>query len=983
VGVRRRLLSVLAWPLLFSAAALAQTTGDIEGTVTDTTGVLLPGVTIEATSPRLQGVRVEASGRDGKYRVLAVPPGKYRIHASLPGFETVDETVTVSLDAKSTLDLKLKLIVRETVTVTGEIPLVDVTSTVSGTNYTSKVISKLPVARNYADIVRSDPAVDTDRGETQGRGLALTVYGATSVENQWIIDGINTTNVILGFQGKAINNEFVDEVEVKTGGYQAEYGRALGGIVNVITKSGGNRFHGDAFGYYDSKSTRADQVVTARDSLIGMRITPAKRWDYGADVGGYVFRDRLWFFAALDRVDAPGTTSRYQDLVDDEGHVVLPSSMQFPRNQRDTLYSGKLTWNIATGSTLVATAFSDPSRIDGASRVGTGFGGGLISNADPGTWDSRREIGGTDFGLRLNQLFGSSAVLAVQASRHRDRFELFASGPAAQTRVEDWTCAGGTPDTPCDIPFQPNSVSGGLGNIFGPQQRNFSRRDQARLDFALYKGNHEIKVGADYQNGKTTAITAFTGGQGVRKYSEFGQIYYAHIFFAKSTTDLSPADSVISPRNIDASVYLQDSWKVLPGLTVNAGLRWDQEDMRDYLDETVIKTTNEWQPRLGIVWDPTGSGKMKVYASVGRFYYSLPTDLSVFAYSASVGETTFNFDLVDKTQNPAVIGHERAFVSVTGVAEPVDAGLKGIYQDELTLGVERLLAPTLSVGIKGTYRRIGRGIEDRCDLDYNQPENNYYSCAIVNLGSNGKFARGDFQACNGLDGKFYECGISGALPTPEVRRIYRGIELSARKSFAEKLWLQTSYVYSSLRGNWDGAVYESIGQTAPGISADYDYPQFWARNNSGRLSLDRPHSFRLDASYTTPFGLFVGLQTFVKSGTPLNRLGYFNGGYGAVLQLVPRGYAGRLPTLWEANLTLGYPIVLGPATVTLQAYAFNLFNNQIATQEDQQYTVNRPPGYPATLYDPNVPADRVSPNYGHVLARQDPRLIRGAIKVSF
>jgi hypothetical protein len=360
----------------------------------------------------------------------------------------------------------------------------------------------------------------------------------------------------------------------------------------------------------------------------------------------------------------------------------------------------------------------------------------------------------------------------------------------------------------------------------------------------------------------------------------------------------------------------------------------------------------------------------------------LPTDLSVFAYSASVGETTFNYDPVDKTQNPAVIGHERAFVAVTGVAEPVDSGLKGIYQDELSLGVEKLLAPTLSVGIKGTYRRVGRAIEDRCDLDYNQAENNYYGCAIVNLGSNGKYARGDFPACNGLDGKFYECQ-QGAPATPEASRIYRGIEISARKSFGEKLWLQTSYVYSSLRGNWDGAVYESFGQTDPGISADFDYPQFWARNNYGKLSLDRPHSFRLDASYTTPFGVFVGLQGFVKSGTPLNRLGYFNGGYGAAIQLVQRGYAGRLPTLWEANLTLGYPILIGPVTVTLQAYAFNLFNNQIETQEDQGYTIRQPPGYPGTLYDPDVPPDKVSPNYGHILSRQDPRLIRGAVKISF
>src|SRR4029077_17325792 len=153
------------------------------------------------------------------------------------------------------------LATKEAVTVTGEAPLVDVSSTTTGSNYTAKVIEKLPVSRNYADIIRSNPGVDVDRGENQGRAVALTVYGATSVENQYIIDGVNTTNVIRGFQGKAINGEFIQEIEIKTGGYQAEYGRALGGVVNVITKSGGNEFHGDGFVYYDIYGMRANQVI--------------------------------------------------------------------------------------------------------------------------------------------------------------------------------------------------------------------------------------------------------------------------------------------------------------------------------------------------------------------------------------------------------------------------------------------------------------------------------------------------------------------------------------------------------------------------------------------------------------------------------------------------------------------------------------------------------------------------------------------------
>ncbi|HEY3204327.1 MAG TPA: hypothetical protein VGL03_11770, partial [Thermoanaerobaculia bacterium] len=181
--------------------------------------------------------------------------------------------------------------------------------------------------------------------------------------------------------------------------------------------------------------------------------------------------------------------------------------------------------------------------------------------------------------------------------------------------------------------------------------------------------------------------------------------------------------------------------------------------------------------------------------------------------------------------------------------------------------------------------------------------------------------------------------------------------------------------------NYDGEISEGyFGQTDPGINADFDYSAF-SHNSYGRLFLDRPHRFRLDGYYTTPFKLSVGLQAFVRSGAPLNKLGYFNFFYGSFIQLVPKGYAGRLPAEWEANLSLAYPIAVGPVTVTLQAYLFNLFNNQIATSRETAWTINPPDGYPATLYDPNQAQD--NPEYGKVTTRGEPRFFRAAIRVSF
>jgi hypothetical protein len=331
-----------------------------------------------------------------------------------------------------------------------------------------------------------------------------------------------------------------------------------------------------------------------------------------------------------------------------------------------------------------------------------------------------------------------------------------------------------------------------------------------------------------------------------------------------------------------------------------------------------------------------------------------------------------------------VPGRDRPPSIRTSTNHLVDDGLKGGYQDELTVGIERLIDPTLSVAVKGIYRRLGRTIEDRCDLDPERPETNGSGCAVINPGSDGRIARGQIPGCNILDDPYYECTDTTSA-TVRARRLFRGVEVSFRKSVGERLWLQTSYLYSSLRGNFDGGVSMAVGsgQTDPGMNADVDYPS-QRQNSYGRLYLDRPHSFRLDGYYVTPFQVFVGLQGYVQSGAPESRLGYSFGfpffQYGDVW-LVKRGTEGRLPTVWEANLTLGYPFRVGPTTVTAQAYVYNLFNNQITTSRDDTWS-NRPQeDYPVSIHDPNQPQN--NREYGKTTGRQEPRSLRASLKISF
>jgi hypothetical protein len=1016
---------VTALALIAPAGAFAQTTGTIEGTVTDQNGGALPGVTVEATSPSLQGTRSATTSLSGRYRFASLPPGTYTVTGNLSGFGSAQKAASVTLDATATANLQMQLAAKESVTVSGEAPLVDVTSTTTGSTYSAKVIDKLPVGRNYASIVLSQPGVQIDTGESQGRSPSsntggmmsnggISIYGSTSAENLFLIDGVNTTNVIKGMQGKNLNTEFIQEVEVKTGGYQAEYGRTTGGVVNVITKSGGNEFHGDLFAYYNSSSMSANQKFqTTPDfsqtgdalTIPGAITTPQDRREGGVDLGGFAWKDRIWFYGAYDRTLTDQNVEPLTGLV---------ANQLFSEHFISNLWAGKLTFNVAQGTTIVGTVFADPQTNTGALLIPAG--------TNPNTYSGRRDVGGTDYAGRLNQLFGSFGILTAQYSHHTDRFNTTPNGVDI-IRISDSTplqhtgpCPGGA------VSCTANIVSGGFGQVFGPTINNASKRDQFGANMTAYAGNMEIKLGGDYQKDDTFGSTYRTGGQGVAILTCTGsgtrncntalaptytnplgdthQVFYQHSYFSASGTDLTPL--VTAPFNTPSKrtgLFLQDQWRILPTLTINAGIRWDDDKSYRGDGPLAFDLKNEWAPRGGFVWDFIGDGSSKLYGSAGRFYYSIPTDLNARVFTANTSVTTFNYSPTATNQDPTAPRNRLVQVG-SFLGEPVDPGLKAPYQDEYTLGVEKALDPTVSVGLKGTYRSLGRTVEDRCDLDYTSPLTQFNSCAIMNPGSNGPAANGSFPTCDGsanpTDPTAGQCGLTG-VAAPAAKRIFRGIELTARKQFSQTLYAQVSYLYSTLRGNYSGAIREGDGQTDPGINADFDYHQFLT-NAYGNLELDRPHQFRLDTVWTAPFGLAVGFQAYVRSGTPTSRDGYFNTFYTTELFLDQRGSDGRLPVDYEANLSLAYNIALGPVTVTPQLYVFNLLNRQTVTAISENFNPNGSfvttpsspfygqagiepgqPGCPATASGPCSD----NPDYKKATARIGSRLFRAALKLTF
>jgi len=292
--------------LLLALPAVAQEqTGSIQGVVKDSSGAVLPGVTVEARSPSAVGVSTATTDASGAYRFPALPPGNYEVSASLQSFVPAKVSdALVTLGKQLTVDLVLKLAgVSESVTVTGESPLIDVKQNATFASIQRETIERMPKGRDFQSILRTAPGA-----QDESKSGGIQIDGASGSENRWIIDGIDTTNLQDGRSGKTMLLDFVNEVQVKSSGYNAEFGGATGGVVNVLTKSGSNQFHGQGGTYYQNEGMQGDRRVSARFNPFNAAVTEKNLvtrdddWTYWsplADIGGPLFRDKVWFYGGI------------------------------------------------------------------------------------------------------------------------------------------------------------------------------------------------------------------------------------------------------------------------------------------------------------------------------------------------------------------------------------------------------------------------------------------------------------------------------------------------------------------------------------------------------------------------------------------------------------------------------------------------------------------------------------------------------------
>jgi hypothetical protein len=869
-------LTLLTAGVLASSSSLgAQTTGRIAGQAVDPGGVAVAGVVVTVGSPSLQGARTDTTDSRGEFRFAFLPPGIYDVKTARPGFEAARiQAVRVDLDRTATVQVLLQLAaVLETVHVSGAPPAIDVTNTTTGLNVTSELYSRIPVDRSFFAIARVAPGAQDDEAGS-------AIYGSTGAENQYVVDGLNVTGTLAGGHGgKDLNFDFIEEVEIKTGGLPAEYGRTTGGILNVLTKSGGNDFHGSAFGFFAGGGlSSANRTAAFRPADTTTVKNTSSKGDVGADVGGRIVRDRLWLFAAYNRVAENTDTTVVRDLRSRGAPAV---GAVIPGERRDNRFAGKLTWRVASSGNVTFSAFGDPNRLTGPVTAINGPPSTYLGTHDAG--------GGADVTMRYEGTIGSSVLVRALYGQHRQSDRL--SGPGTETPRFD------------DLTVSPKASSGGIGTY----DDSTARRDVYKIDISKFVKDHELKIGGDVEDLRGTDSAFVSGGDAVRKLSaRDGTVYYGHFLYVDDRapgfnrddpSTWQPAQPFYSaPRTRNLSAYVQDSWQIRKGL---AG--------------------DNWAPRVGIVWDVKRDGRSKLYASFSRYFESIP---QVIQFTAFVGATTvqsYNFNPAAGAFAPDPATRRLSSV-FGGDSTPVDPRIKGQYVDEWLLGLERELRGHVVVGVKGAWRKLGRIIED---LD----------------AGNGDYLFGNPGEGSASTLAFFD-GTSA--PSPRAERTNSSFEVTARKRLSGGWQLLGSYVLSRLRGNYDGSYQRSTGQSTPNWNSGFDWADLLV-NASGPLTSESVQQGKLDGSYEFAgrgAGLNLGVSLHAYSGLPENAYGLSFNYSSWQYYLAPRGTVGRNPADVGIDLHASYPIRFGKTMrLRVQADLFDSLNGQAVLSYDQRYNL--------------------------------------------
>lgn len=648
----RRWNWVLSLLLAVPASVRAQAvTGSLEGRVLSAQNEPLANAIITVSGPFLQGARSAPANARGYFQFPDVPPGEYELRLAHIGYQpVVIQRVVVVLGRTTRLETVTMLpqpVELEPIVVTAQGVSIDPVHTAVGGTLDPADYTGLPGDRDYRSLITVLPHANAST-----RGDPVNVAGSTGLENQYYIDGVNVTDTRDASRATSLPYNFVRAVEVKIGGYEAMYGRALGAVVNSITYTGTNDFDANVFGFVQPSALALEPRVAPTITESG-----AISYDVGARVSGPVLRDRLWYSAAVNpRVDQ----------VDKE----ITGLGFFPDRTRALRFAGKLTWRTSATTGLELSVFGDPTTRDGVDPPPAG----LTSVANSNALLNRQTSGGVIGSLRATVTPSPSVLLEGAISRQWDRYS-----------VDGATAYGRSSEMYLDYVTQ--SVGGGYPWFQHDDRGRTSL--MARGTFTL--GAHTIVAGTEYEDALVASDFAATGIGLI--YRQDTALYIANYQgFNGRFHNRSPA------------AYLQDSWKLSDRFTLNAGLRWSGQFFTGASGRVVQRIPDEWQPRAGFNWQVGRLGTQRVFGSYGRVYETLPDNLAVLFF---VDYTFIMSYYSSDPRQPGVVPDSVANGSTTEAQTSMSVpGLHGDNFDEFTLGYERLLGAGTRLTVRGMYRHL-------------------------------------------------------------------------------------------------------------------------------------------------------------------------------------------------------------------------------------------------------------------------------------
>jgi len=896
-------LTFTALFLLLSLPLFSQDiTGALTGHLIDQENNPIEGATVVLSGNNIIGSRGTVTDRSGNFRFYALPVGRYDVKIEHVSFNDVNYQ-SVNINLGKTTDLgqikaASKEILLEEVTYTWQEPVINNTTHTMGNNLKPDFFEALPTERDYLSVTNLLPRVNESY---YGDGLNMT--GGTGADNAFYIDGVNVTDPFNSATATKLPFNFVKEIQVMQNGFEAQYGKSMGGIVNVITYSGTNTFEADAFAFLTSEALTADPKVIED---VNRKESGFLKYDAGLSLKGPVVKDKLWYNVSYNFVNATMDVAaeNFESRTD---------------NLTSHIFAAKLNWKALRNTAFDLSVFGDPTKHD---RVGESFRTmiGELQNIDPIL--STVNKGGFNVSFNAKNQIKDNLYVDGQVYYGNSKFLEEGTTPIAKNEPNYYDAVL-------------NIISGGYGINYDYN----TNRIGIRLKSTYNLDDHELTGGVDLEHNSIDSKSNLT---------EPGVIDHFPDIYGVVTWDVNYATNNTIP-----TLFLQDNWTISKRINLNYGIRWEGQFMRGPLDTVKISIADQWQPRMGLIYNPGKINRNKLYASYGRFYAQHPLRLT------EIRIAPYDMAIYYYSEDPRLPGSEPVDTVIIATNDKLKGTfesekLKGEYADEFTLGYDRSIKDNYLLSIKAIYRKTKNAIVGFSD-------------------------RSDNSSLVGNPGR----GILSHIPS--IKHQYQALELSGAKIKGDHLTFMASYVLSRTEGNYNGFYDQLFESSLPGMNIQMENSN-QIHNSDGLLPNDRTHQVKITANYKFDFGLSLGGFFSYYSGTPINKFGPNEYGFEGHTYLVKKGSAGRLPDMWDLNLRLLYPLKMKNSRARIFMDIYHLGNPREVTKTYQVmytgYLVDDDGAPIRNEFGQPVPDPETrEQDYGKAMAFQPPTRIRFGLEV--